>query len=350
MAMAMHGARRAMHEYDCEFERLNEEIARRSAKKVGIQLPAGMKRLATEIAENLSKCGVEVIISGNSCYGACDIDENLAAVVDVLFHFGHSPVRTHLNVVFVELRCTIDVKPAVEEALKYLNGSRICITTTVQHVHTLNEVAELLIRSGRHPIIGKVGKKGNEVGGVHAIYDGQVMGCDLRAAMVECDEILFVGSGDFHPTAIAMNVCKRVVSADPFTRRVGVFTPENLIKKRILRVERAMSASSFGIIVSSKSGQFNMQIARNIREKAEKRGIRSFIIMIDDIREEALCNFDLDAFVITACPRLVDTLSVEKPVISVREFEIVMGERKLDELIPKPNAATHSDSELLSKE
>ena len=113
--------------YDFEFERISAEIRKRGAKIVGIQLPSGLKRFASQIAEEISNCGggVEVLISADSCYGACDIDEKLASLADVLFHFGHSEIPLKLkNVVFVELRSKVDVKPAVKNALKFLEGSK----------------------------------------------------------------------------------------------------------------------------------------------------------------------------------------------------------------------------------
>jgi len=41
----------------------------------------------------------------------------------------------------------------------------------------------------------------------------------------------------------------------------------------------------------------------------------------------------VDAFVNTACPRLVeDFVHFEKPVISAKEFEVVLGERRWEDI------------------
>ncbi|MCD5409777.1 MAG: diphthamide synthesis protein, partial [Methanocellales archaeon] len=63
--------------------RITDIIEKRGAKKVGLQLPEGLKRTGPEIARKIEECtGVVVYISGNPCYGACDIDEQLRKHVD----------------------------------------------------------------------------------------------------------------------------------------------------------------------------------------------------------------------------------------------------------------------------
>jgi len=100
-----------------------------------------------------------------------------------------------------------------------------------------------------------------------------------------------------------------------------------------LTVEKAFSAASFGILVCTKIGQLNLRYARRLREKAEMRGLRSFLLVASEIREETLREFDADAYVNTACPRLVeDFAAFEKPVLTPAEFELILGERSWDEI------------------
>ena len=73
-------------DFQIPFEKL------RGTSKVGVQLPDGLKPRAAEIAEMLEERGYKVIVSGETCFGACDIDMNLLGDVDVLLHFCHSPV------------------------------------------------------------------------------------------------------------------------------------------------------------------------------------------------------------------------------------------------------------------
>ena len=121
--------------YEFELERIKALIRERGARRVGLQLPEGLKTVTPRLAAEISNAtGADVIISGNSCYGACDIDEKLASMVDLLFHFGHTDTfsfttRTavlkeeiEVKVIFVELRSTVDVKPVVERAAAEIKG------------------------------------------------------------------------------------------------------------------------------------------------------------------------------------------------------------------------------------
>ena len=48
-------------------------LKKRGAKKVALQFPEGLKRRAAGIAADLKAAGFDVIVSGDPCYGACDL-------------------------------------------------------------------------------------------------------------------------------------------------------------------------------------------------------------------------------------------------------------------------------------
>ena len=74
--------------YDLELEKAIKEIKKNKAKSVCIQLPDGLKPYAGEIKDKLEKeTKAEVLIWLGSCYGACDVPENLD--VDLLIQWGH---------------------------------------------------------------------------------------------------------------------------------------------------------------------------------------------------------------------------------------------------------------------
>ncbi|MGB7532661.1 MAG: diphthamide biosynthesis enzyme Dph2 [Halobacteriota archaeon] len=320
--------------YDFELGEIKKLIKERGAKRVGLQLPEGIKRVAMDIAAEISKeTGAEVIISGNSCYGACDIDEKLMRNVDMLFHFGHTKTflqakkfvlreKVPKKVVFIELRSGVDVKPAVEKAVAEIQRDTVGLVATVQHVHALKEAEILLARLGKKVVIGKSRLK----------YDGQVLGCDFSSAVVPCEEILFVGSGSFHPAGLALYTGKRVIAADPFTMQIAVYEADELRKKRCIAIERALDAKSVGIIIGMKSGQFNLSEAIDLKKKAVEKGLNAYLITMDEITEDNLLAFNVDAFVNTACPRLVEDFThFKKPVLSIKEFEVVLGERRWED-------------------
>jgi len=338
--------------YNFESEKIKELIKERGASRVGLQLPEGLKTVATGIAAEISQeTGAEVIISGNSCYGACDVDEKLERTVDLLFHFGHSEYNSfgkafllwgsaprprkpckglkkrfvrkenyQKKVFFIELRSSVDIKPVVEKAVAELKGNSVGLVATLQHVHGLKEAKMLLARFGKKAVIGKSNT---------LKYEGQVLGCEFSsAAMVPCEEILFIGSGSFHPAGLALYIGKRVIAADPFTMQIDIYEAEEPRKKRYVAIERALDAKSFGIIVGMKSGQSNLSGAIALRRKAVEKGLNAYLITMDEIREEKLLAFKVDAFVNTACPRLAeDFIHFKKPVLSANEFEVVLGER-----------------------
>lgn len=281
--------------------------------------------VAIELAAELEEAtGVAVLISGNSCYGACDVDVKLASIVDLLFHFGHTGTFLHKNVVFIELRSTIDIQPVVERALRELRGDTIGLVATVQHAHAVPEAQAVLIRAGKQVLLGK---------SATLRYAGQVTGCDFSAARVPCDELLFIGSGRFHPEGIALYTGKRVVAADPCTFQIQLVEPGDLRKKRYAVIARAMDAKSFGIIVGLKSGQLNLSEASAVQRKAAESGFDAYLLAMDEITEAGLMGFRVDAFVNTACPRLIENfVQFNKPVLSVNEFEVVIGEREWDEV------------------
>ena len=333
--------------YEFELERIAALIRERRATRVGLQLPDGLKSVAVSLADGIAQeTGAEVIISGNSCYGACDIDEKLECMVELLFHFGHASalfaqrrilppardatggLRPDEKVIFIELRSTIDIKPVVEKAAAEILGECVGLVATVQHVHALEEARAVLRRAGKAASISKILRLD--------AAPGLVLGCEFGAARaLHDDEILFIGSGGFHPAGIALYTGKRVIAADPFTRQVRVFEPDELRKKRYMVIARALDAQSFGVLVGTKSGQCKLEDALAVQRKAIARGRNAYVIALDEICEEKLLGYAVDAFVNTACPRLVeDLVPFKKPVLTVGEFEVVLGERSWDELWP----------------
>jgi len=70
--------------------------------------------IANEIEEMTDAA---VIVSGDPCYGACDVDLDLCRAADLVIHVGHSemlegdPLTD--KVVYVEARMRADVRKAV---------------------------------------------------------------------------------------------------------------------------------------------------------------------------------------------------------------------------------------------
>lgn len=322
-----------MEPIDLDLGRVISIINERKCKKVGLQFPEGLKRRAPGIAGEIEeRTGADVLISGNPCFGACDIDTILAGRVDVLFHFGHAGMGSHDNVVFIEARSNVDIVPAVRKAILLLLSGKIGLITTVQHVHRLDEACTVLNEHGKECVVGK--------GDIRVAYPGQVLGCNFEAARVDCEEILYIGSGIFHPLGAAIATGKRVIAADPYLNRVEEVFPEKFLRKRGGYIAKAMYAAVFGIIVSTKSGQNRMELALELKALAKKHEKKAFIIEMDLVSPEQLLAFQADAYVNTACPRITidDAGRFHAPVLTPQEFESALGERgceniEMDEIV-----------------
>ncbi|MFZ2410916.1 MAG: diphthamide biosynthesis enzyme Dph2 [Candidatus Methanoperedens sp.] len=316
-----------MEQFDFDLERVFKIIKEKNCKKIGLQFPEGFKRRAIDIARNIEeKTRACVIISGNPCFGACDVDTVLADRVDMLFHFGHAVMGNYDNVVFIETRSNVDVLPVLNIALPMLKTRKIGIITTVQHIHKLEEISGFLKENGMETIIGK--------GDLRVSYPGQVIGCNFSAARVDCEEILYVGSGFFHPLGVAIATGKRVIAADPYLNQAVEVVPEKFLRQRGGYIAMSMSAKVFGIIVSTKIGQNRIRLAQRLVENANKHGVEAHIIVMDLVTPEQLLAFKVDAYVNTACPRITidDAERVHVPILTPQEFEVVLGERKWDEM------------------
>ena len=315
--------------FDFDLNRVVELIDKSEASIVGLQFPEGFKRLAFSIAREIkNQTKADVIISGNPCYGACDIDMAIKESVDILFHFGHSELEGGLdNVIYIETPSKADIRPVVEKAAIELGSGTLGVLTTVQHVHQMEEVRSILESKG---IVCKFGPGDSRIK-----YPGQLLGCNFSAADVECEQYLYIGSGKFHPLGVAIGTKRKVLAADPFTDTIEWIGPERILRIRYGIITKCLDAKIFGIIASTKIGQDRKILAEKLGQLAEKHHRQYLIISLDNITPDALLQFKVDAFVNTACPRIAidDSKRYNTPILTPMEFEIVLGERDWDQLV-----------------
>lgn len=321
-----------MLNYEFRLPEVLEKIREMDARTVGIQFPEGLKIHATWIARKIeNETGAMVIISGDPCYGACDVsDTHMEGIVDLIIHFGHLefPVDYRVPVLFIEAYSRIGLMKTVKNSLKELkNYHKIGLVTTIQHLNMLADIKEFLSKNGKDVLTAEgAGTK-----------EGQVLGCNFSSIKdINADAFLYVGSGNFHALGIKLFTEKPVFIADPYTdevRTVDEFA-DRILRIRFAKITRAKEAKKFGIIVSSKKGQFRLVLARNLKNLIDKNGKEAFIIMMDNISPDLLLPYvDLDAFVITACPRVAidDANMYKKPLLTPKELEIVLNIRNWDD-------------------
>jgi 2-(3-amino-3-carboxypropyl)histidine synthase len=300
---------------------LIQQLKNKGVKRVALQFPEGLKRRSAQAAIDLKGAGFEVIISGDPCYGACDLALDSLAMADVLVHFGHFPVDDQPKVIFEPYAIDFDTT-VLENAIPFLKGTTVILVTTAQHVHLITEMEKFLQSKGISCIVTK--------GGGRTPERGQVLGCSFKAAKAcGTDEVLFVGTGVFHPIGIALSTRLRVTALDPVTGTAQEVNGDALMRRRFAVMEKARGAQNAGIIVSTKSGQQRMDLARRL----ESLSPHAVIVTMQEVSPDELLNLGFDCYVNTACPRLAydDQVRFPVPVLSPQEFEILRGVRTWDD-------------------
>jgi 2-(3-amino-3-carboxypropyl)histidine synthase len=325
--------------YNLELPRVVEEVKRRGSRRVLLQLPDGMRPFAFQLVKAIREgAGAEVLLSGDSCYGACDIANRQASELgaDLLVHYGHSPMVEggDVPVLYIYAEVDIDVKRLVEDCLPYLGPwKRIGVVTTIQHVHKLAEVASEMAKWGLHAVMGE--------GDAKTPFRGQVLGCHYGTATSvagDVDAFLYIGGGQFHPVGLVLSTGKPVVVANPYDGSVAVRHLDEfmgLAKKRYAGIAVARGADKLGILVSSKPGQVALDVARELERRFRERGVEAAVIYMDEVRAEHLNNYvEPQAFIVTACPRVaMDGLAgVDRPMLTVREAYVVLGDLRWEDV------------------
>lgn len=299
--------------------------------RVLLQLPEGLKSKAFKLAEKLEREGNEVIISCSPCYGACDaaVDEAKRCKADKIIQYGHSafPVEGGIAVEFVEYRTPAKFGRVLLKAIKELREfRRVGLVTTVQHIGQLGEIKKFLEKRGKKIFIGKHGSR--------ARYDGQILGCDwgsIKNIEREVDCFLYFGGGVFHALGGALATEKPLLSVDPFFRNVKWMDKEKKVELRRRRgaLLSAIGARRFGVVCSTKLGQFNLKKALDTKKLLERNNRVAHLLVCNEVNFDSLNNFlEVDCFVNTACPRLVeDYHRVRKPILDAEEVKKIIKKK-----------------------
>ena len=322
--------------FDLEEDRVKREIVQRKARRVLIQLPEGLRGQLFKIVETVESTGAEAFVSGDPCYGACDLplEEAGKLNVDLIIHYGHTELLSEVGfpVVYVKAKARTPVSGVVKKSLSLLEKYDVIgLATTAQHLDRLSEAVKVLKEGGKEALIGD--SKG-------ALHPGQVLGCDYRNALAISDGVdafLFIGGGRFHALGIALSTRKPTYVADPFTGSVYSVNEEadKVIRQRFACILEARNAETIAVIVGLKPGQFRLDLAMKAAEEFKKKGKRTSILTLRELSPEVLSQFpSIDAFVNTACPRVsIDDASRFKvPVLTVSESLVVLGRLTWEEL------------------
>ena len=206
--------------------------------------------------------------------------------------------QINMKIMHIHAKSTADVKLS-ESAINAL-PARLGVVTTIQHLHKLDEVIAQL---------------------KEAVKGGQVLGCNVDSAKQIADKVdafLFIGSGEFHPVAVALETEKKVFKWNPNTKQLSVVNDEEVEKYKKRRkgaLARFLSSNKIGILVSTKHGQSRIDEALKLAAKKDKE---YHVFAFDTLNVSDLENFPfIECWVNTACPRIADEKS---SIINISEL------------------------------
>jgi 2-(3-amino-3-carboxypropyl)histidine synthase len=322
--------------YRIDIEQATEKIKTQGYKIVALQIPEGLKPHVVPLVDFLEKeTAATILVSADPCYGACDLVncelKNLN--VDCVIHLGHTEIPSvenyPISTLYVNAISTLDVTKVVEKALASLEGKKIGVVTTAQHLPALEVAVGILRKHGFDPFISE--------GDDRISSKGQLLGCNFSVgtrSAGQVDSFLFLGSGTFHPVGLAMSTRKPVIAADPYTNTIRKQEIEdmkdNMLRQRYGAILACRNARRFGILIGVKRGQQRIELAYELRRMLQSAAKQSLFITMDEFSSVSLQGFtDIDCYVSTACPRIAidDYLQYKRPVITPVELEIVLGRR-----------------------
>jgi len=195
---------------------------------------------------------------------------------------------------------------------------KIGLVTTVQFIGQIKEVKSILEKKDKKVFLGK---------GKHTAYQGQVLGCDVQAAVSvekKIDAFLYIGSGLFHPIAISLKTKKDVFTFNPLTNKfdkVDKKEVEKINKRKKGALIKFLSSKELGVIVTTKPGQEQLKEAFELKKRFKDKNF--YFLIFDTIDFNQLENFPfIECFVNTACPRIAldDSIKINKAIINLEDI------------------------------
>lgn len=332
--------------YEIDLEKAVKKIKENCYNNVLLQVPEGLKNHFSSYVDFIEKnTNASVFISGDPCFGPCDIlDCGLNQMsIDFIIQIGHLPIpnlkKRVIPTLFLNAKSNLNISTVIKKAIPSLNGKKIGIVTTAQHIHNISDVKKILIENDFLPVIGKGDKR---------IYsNGQILGCNFSSALSiakDVDMFLFLGSGTFHPLGLMLSTKKSVITCDPYSNKVKFKELDDLkdiiLRQRYGAIARSKDAKIFGIIVGTKIGQQRFKEALKNKTLIESKGKKAYVFMMNHFIPSIIESFrNIDCYVSMACPRIAidDYMQYKIPIITPVEVEILLGikewkEYKFDEI------------------
>lgn len=221
-----------------------------------------------------------------------------------------------MKVMFIEAKGKLEDIELDRLLLAVKDFEKIGLVATVQFLNLFPQIKALLEKAGKTILVNNPK--------FHATKKGQILGCDASAAPEDADAIVYVGTGEFHPLGILVQ--KPIITFNPFTGSAQRISEKDIRKIQLqqqARIAKFNDAKTVGILVTTKPGQHEVQAKfTELRKNIEKIGKKVFVFMAETFSPQELENFpQIDVWVNTACPRIVDDLkSYKKTVVNANEL------------------------------
>ncbi|MEM4699361.1 MAG: diphthamide biosynthesis enzyme Dph2 [Candidatus Nezhaarchaeales archaeon] len=310
-----------------------DEIKKRRARLVALQLPEGLKPYAPYLAELIQReTGCTPILLADPCYGACDVawDEAARLGVDLLIHFGHSRITSREGVVdtiYIDCYAKSSIAEALEavEHLMKNKGSRVGVCTTLQYVWALEETAARLKDMSLEVYIGQPTNPN--------LRPGQVIGCDYTSGkrlQPFVDYFLFLGGGLMHSLGLRLSTGLPVIAVDPLTKEALDVEPyaKKVLAAKLHDIAIASEAEKFGVLIGLKPGQYRPWLVKKVLKELDKARKKALLIACREVSSSLEVNFpDVESFVITSCPLLAffEREGFHRPLLTPKELQLSLS-------------------------
>ena len=324
--------------FQLEEQRILDEVRRRGAKRVLLQMPEGLKPIGFKLAKLLEKeTSAEILVSGDPCYGACDLAlyPKKRIEADLLIHVGHAEMPGEFaeeTILYIEAQAEESIDEPMEKTIQMLEKERVIgLASNIQHIHQIERARKILEGHGKQVMVGRPSG--------WLKYSGQVLGCDygsVRAIAEKVDAVVVLSGGDFHAIGIPLATGKRTIVVDPFQQTAKDMTEacRKLLRKRWINIAKFRDAKRIGIIVGLKSSQMNISLARRLKRLLDENGYSTIIILASEVIPETIGSFtDLDAYVEISCPRIStdDQDRYQKPILNPEEAMVALGKKSWED-------------------
>ena len=202
--------------------------------------------------------------------------------------------------------------------------AKISLATTVQFIDSIEDIKKQLEAKG---------KTVDFIKGHHSRHNSQILGCDVLNYDISINSecILFIGTGQFHPLALAFRYKTTTYVYNPLSSELNKVSEEQIMnfeRKKISATTKFLASQAIGIIKSQKPGQsINQKHVPDLESKYPDKSYYEFIS--DDIDYIQLNNFNfIECWVNTSCPRIAydDHEKLDKPIVNI--LDLVKEDKK----------------------